>query len=238
MVLDLRMHDSHDPKRTPAPALSLSAPRAPVPPITVQRSRIVTRMGIPLGTGVDTVTINTGWFADNYMTVLGPIAQLGVFPLPLGMGKTAPVSNEDIARVAVGALVNPAPHIGKYYRPTGPELLDPHQIAAVYAKVLGRPVKYQPFSERMFLKAMKVMGMDQPLHAQARHYFEEYRRGAFEVGAPNDVVLEVGGSQPEDFETITRRYVAANPMARRSFGEQAACAGRLREDSTGTDTEP
>jgi hypothetical protein len=170
--------------------------------------------------GVDTVTINTGWFADNYMTVLGPIAQLGVFPLPLGMGKTAPVSNEDIARVAVGALTNPAPHIGRYYRPTGPELLDPRQIAAVYAKVLGRPVKYQPFSERMFLKAMKVMGLERHFIAQAHHYFEEYRRGAFEVGAPNDVVLEVGGSQPEDFETITRRYVAGNPMARQSFANK------------------
>ena len=177
--------------------------------------------------GVDSVTINTGWFADNYMTVLGPIAQLGVFPLPLGEGKTAPVSNEDIARVVVGALVNPASHVGKYYRPTGPELLDPHQIAAIYGKVLGRPVKYQPFSERMFLKAMKVMGLEPHFIAQAHHYFEEYRRGAFEVGAPNDVVLEVGGSQPEDFETITRRYVAANPMARPSLGNKLRAVADL-----------
>jgi NAD(P)H dehydrogenase (quinone) len=102
-------------------------------------------------------------------------------------------------------------------RPTGPELLDPHQLTEVYAKVLGRPVKYQPFSERMFFKALKAMGMERHFMAQARHYFEEYRRGAFEVGATNDVVLEVGGSEPEDFETITRRYVAANPMARPSL---------------------
>jgi uncharacterized protein YbjT (DUF2867 family) len=177
--------------------------------------------------GVDTVTINTGWFADNYMTVLGPIAQLGVFPLPLGEGKTAPVSNEDIARVAVGALVNPAPHVGKYYRPTGPELLNPHQLTAIYAKVLGRPVKYQPFSERMFLKALKALGMQRHFIAQARHYFEEYRRGAFEVGAPNDVVLEVGGSQPEDFEAITRRYVAATPMARRTLANKLRAVADL-----------
>ena len=175
--------------------------------------------------GVDTVTVNTGWFADNYMTVLGAIAQLGVFPLPLGKGKTAPVSTEDIARVVVGALTNPAPHIGKFYRPTGPELLDPHQVVAVYARVLGSPVKYQPFSERMFLKALKSMGMHPHFIAQARHYFEEYRRGAFEVGAPNDVVLEVGGSQPEDFETITRRYVASNPMARRTFANKLRALG-------------
>jgi hypothetical protein len=148
---------------------------------------------------VDTVTINTGWFADNYMTVLGTIAQLGLFPLPLGDARTAPVSNEDIARVVVGALTNPSPRIGKYYRPTGPELLDPHQIAAVYAKVLGRPVKYQPLSERMFLKALTA----------------------------NDVVLEVGGSEPEDFETITRRYVAANPMAQRNWANKLRAVGEF-----------
>jgi len=73
--------------------------------------------------GVDSVTINTGWFADNYMAVLGTIAHLGIFPFPLGEGRTASVSNEDIARVVVGALVNPAPHVGKFYRPTGLELL-------------------------------------------------------------------------------------------------------------------
>ncbi len=175
--------------------------------------------------GVDSVTINTGWFADNYMAVLGTIAQLGIFPFPLGEGRTAPVSNEDIARVVVGALVNPAPHVGKYYRPTGPELLDPHQLAAVYAKVLGRPVKYQPLSDRMFLKALKVMGMEPHMMSQLRHYVEEYRRGALEVGAPNDVVLEVGGSEPEDFETITRRYVAANPMTRRTIANKLRALG-------------
>jgi NAD(P)H dehydrogenase (quinone) len=165
---------------------------------------------------VETVTVNTGWFADNYMRVLGTVAQLGLFPFRLGEGKTAPVSNEDIARVVVGALTDPAPHVGNYYRPTGPELLDPHQLAAVFAKVLGRPVKYQELSEHMFLKALKATGI--PIHqmAQLQHYLQDYRRGSFEAGGVTDAVLRVGGSQPEDFETITRRYVAADPMARPS----------------------
>jgi len=169
---------------------------------------------------VDTVTVNTGWLADNYMEVLGTVAQLGIFPFRLGEGKTAPVSNEDVARVAVGALTDPAPHLGKFYRPTGPELLDPHQLAAIYEKVLERPVRYQELSEKMFLKALKSMGIAPYLVANLRHYVEDYRRGSFEEGAPNDVVLEVGGSRPEDFETITRRYVAANPMSRPSLSNK------------------
>jgi uncharacterized protein YbjT (DUF2867 family) len=170
--------------------------------------------------GVDTISVNPGWFADNYMEVLGTVAQLGIFPYPLGDGKTAPVSNEDVARVAVGALVNPGPHIGKYYRPSGPELLAPHQLAATFGKVLGRSVTYQDMSPRMFLKALKVSGMSPFLMNQLQYYLEEYRRGGFAAGAPNDVVQRVGGSAPEDFETITRRYVAANPMTRRSLANK------------------
>ena len=167
--------------------------------------------------GVDSIRVNPGWFADNYMAVLGTVAQLGIFPYALGLGRAAPVSNEDIARVVVGALVNPAPHVGKYYRPSGPELLDPHQLAAIFEKVLGRSVAYQNMSPRMFNKALKVSGIGSLQISQLQHYLEEYRRGGFAAGAPNDVVQRVGGSAPEDFETITRRYVAANPMTRPSL---------------------
>jgi uncharacterized protein YbjT (DUF2867 family) len=93
--------------------------------------------------GLDVVTVNPGWFADNYMAALEPIAQLGMMGLPLGSGLNAPPSNEDIAKVIVAALADPAPHIGKTYRPTGPRLLSPQEIAATFGKVLGRPVKYQ-----------------------------------------------------------------------------------------------
>lgn len=37
----------------------------------------------------------------------------------------------------------PAPRIGKVYRPTGPRLLSPDQIAAAFAKVLDRKVTYR-----------------------------------------------------------------------------------------------
>ena len=170
--------------------------------------------------GVDSIRVNPGWFADNYMAVLGTVAQLGIFPYALGLGRAAPVSNEDIARVVVGALVNPAPHVGKYYRPSGPELLDPHQLAAIFEKVLGRSVAYQNMSPRMFNKALKVSGIGPLQISQLQHYLEEYRRGGFAAGAPNDVVQSVGGSAPEDFETITRRYVAANPMTRPSLSNK------------------
>ena len=75
------------------------------------------------------VTVQPGWFADNYFAVIGQAAQFGLFGLPLGQGLNAPPSNEDVARVIVACLADPSPHIGKAYRPTGPKLLSPPAIA-------------------------------------------------------------------------------------------------------------
>lgn len=170
--------------------------------------------------GVDLVLVNPGWFADNYMALLEPISQLGIFPMPLGEGRTAPVSNKDIAGVVVCALTNPASHIGKIYRPTGAKILTPDEIADSFARVLNRPVRYQNISEAMFFKATKSMGIEPRLQSQLRYYLEEYRRGGFEVGAPNDAVLEVGGRPPEDFETTIRHYLNHNPVSKRTLANK------------------
>lgn len=170
--------------------------------------------------GIDTVIVNPGWFADNYMAAMEPIAQLGMMPMPLGEGLNAPPSNEDIARVVVGALTNPARHAGKTYRPTGPELLSPDQIAATFGKVLRRPVKYRDVPLSMFSKVAKALGLPDFVIAQLHWYFQEYQKNAFGQGAPTNALVDVTGQPPEDFETIVRRYVATSPYARRSVGSR------------------
>ena len=167
--------------------------------------------------------INVGWFAENYFWVLEPIAQLGIMPMPLGDGnvkKNSPPSNEDIAAVTVASLIDPVAHAGKVYRPTGPELLSPNEIAAIMGKALGRKVRYQDISEAMLLRALKVQGFPEMMPTQLRLYADEYRRGAFAVNAPTNVVREVTGKEPEDFETITRRIVATRPEAAQNVGNK------------------
>ncbi len=178
---------------------------------------------------VDVVTINPGWFADNYMAALEPIAQFGMMPMPLGDGMNAPPSNEDIARVIVGALTNPSRHIGKTYRPTGPRLLSPTDIAATFAKVLSRPVKYFDAPGPMFTKVARALNFPDFTTAQVLWYFEDYKRNAFAVGAPTQAVLEVSGREPEDFETIVRRYAVKSALAKRGVAPMArALAGMLK----------
>jgi len=167
--------------------------------------------------GLDVVTINPGFFADNYMAALEPMAHFGLMGLPLGKGLNAPPSNEDIARVIVGALIDPAPHIGKSYRPTGPRLLSPDEIASAIGKALGRKVTYQDVPMKLFFKVAKSLGISEFVIEELSYFLLDYQRNAFGVGAPTNAVLEVGGQAPEPFEETARRYVAASGFGERSF---------------------
>jgi NAD(P)H dehydrogenase (quinone) len=173
------------------------------------------------------ITINPGWFADNYMAALEPISQFGLMALPLGDGLNAPPSNEDIARVIVGGMVDPAPYIGKTFRPTGPRLLSPQEIAATFGKVLGRKVRYQNAPINLFFKFGKSIGLSDFIMVQLYFFLLDYQRGSFGVGAPTDTVRAIGGAEPEEFETIVRRYVARSPFAKRTIGRTAKAAWNL-----------
>jgi len=166
--------------------------------------------------------VNPGFFADAYLVTIGLAAHLGVFPWMYGNSRNAPPSNEDIARVAVAALMDPARHAGKSYHPTGPELLGAEDMAKAIGRAVGRSVRVVPTPTWLFMKAARNFGMPIDLMSNVRYYIDDHKRGAFELGAPTSDVLDVTGSPAEDFETIARRY-AALPRNRRTFGN------RLRE---------
>jgi hypothetical protein len=126
-----------------------------------------------------------------------------------GNSRNAPPSNEDIARVAAAALMDPARHAGKRYRPTGPELLGAEDMAKAIARAVGRrSVKVLPTPTWLFMKTARMGGMPIDLMSNVRYYIDDHKRGAFELAAPTTDVLDVTGRPPEDFETIARRYAA------------------------------
>lgn len=166
--------------------------------------------------GVAHVRVNPGYFADNYLQMIGYAAHLGVFPDITNDSKDAPPSNEDIARVVAAALLDPDKHAGKRYRPTGPELLSVGDMAEILSRVLGRKVRRIDLPWWMFLKAARGRNIGDFLASNLRYYTEDHKQGAFALCAPTNDVLEVAGRPAEDFETIARRY-AALPEAQRNF---------------------
>lgn len=190
---------------------------------------------ISMRSELSVTTVNPGWFADNYLMVLDMAAHLGVFTMPLGDGdtkKNAPPSNEDIAAVVAAALAEPETHSGKTYRPTGPDLLSPNEIADAMGSALGRRVQYRNISERMMVKALKALPPSNYSVAavtQLAIYAEEYRRGTFAVNAPTDVVSRVGGREPEPFDSVVKRAVAGRQDLSKSMARSAqALAGFLK----------
>jgi NAD(P)H dehydrogenase (quinone) len=167
------------------------------------------------------VAVDPGFFADNYMNLMPQAAQLGVLPMPIGAGRNAPPSNEDIARVAVGALLHPHRHDGRAYRPTGPTLLTGAEIADAMGEALGRRVRHIDIPPWMFMKALRAnekrLGFNEYTQSGLRHYLPETALGTWEVGGPTTHVRDVAGVEPEDFLTIARRY-ANGPDTRRSAG--------------------
>lgn len=131
-----------------------------------------------------------------------------------------------MVRVIAEILARPEGHTGKTYRPTGPTLLSPQDIAAILGKVLGRKVTYRNAPMRMLSKVMRhrlslcnLAGYEQ--------YVVHYQKNAFAVNAPTDVVRRITGREAEDFETIARRYVATTPEAKPSFPIQARLMLRM-----------
>ena len=143
-------------------------------------------------------------------------AFLGVYPMPVrGESRNAPPSDEDIARVAVAALIDPVRHAGKTYRPTGPEMISMNDMTRILGRVVGRKVRHIKVPMWMFLKAAQMGGLESFLLSELPYYIQDHNEGAFALGGPTDHVLAVTGRQPEDFETISRRY-AAQPRAQRT----------------------
>lgn len=177
--------------------------------------------GLP---GINVVTLNPGFFADNYLRLIDFAAQLGIFPMPTGDSQNAPPSNEDIARLAAAVLLDPARHSGQVYRPTGPDLLSARDMAGIMGKVLGRKVRHIDMPMFMFLKAARALGLSAFELSGIQHYLAEHKFGAFALQAPTDHVLKVTGQPAESFETTVSRY-ALRPEASRSVINMVSTLG-------------
>ena len=164
--------------------------------------------------------INPGMFADNFLRVMDFAALLGIYPILTGQGKAAPVSNEDIARVAVAVLMAPERHAGMSYRPTGPKLLSGREMGQIVANVVSHRVLPLPLPFWLFRKVAQQQGIEPILISGFRYYVEEMKRGTFELeGGVTEVVEALTGAPAESFETTARRY-AAMPFAKQTFGNR------------------
>lgn len=161
--------------------------------------------------GIALTVVNPGLFAEEpYLSTLRFAALLGIYPFPADVNsRSAPPAVDDIARVVVAALLDPAKHDRRTYRPTGPESISIEDTVTILSRVLGRTVRHVRLPWWMFYKAAKMQGLQAYTLASFRNYMHELDLGTFAFNAPTTDVFEVTGVQPEAFDSIVGRYAAA-----------------------------
>jgi uncharacterized protein YbjT (DUF2867 family) len=95
--------------------------------------------------GLPVVTVRPTVFLEGFFLQLAApgVGASDTLALPMGGGKTSPVSAVDVARAVAVILDDPAAHIGQIYDLTGPESADLDHYARVFSEALGRPIRYR-----------------------------------------------------------------------------------------------
>ena len=95
--------------------------------------------------GLPVVTVRPTIFLEGFFLQLAAprLQAADELALPMGNGKTSPISAVDVARAVAVILDDPAPHIGRSYDLTGPESADLDTFAAEFSEALGRHIEYR-----------------------------------------------------------------------------------------------
>jgi uncharacterized protein YbjT (DUF2867 family) len=95
--------------------------------------------------GLPVVTVRPTVFLEGFFLQLATtgVRATDELTLPMGGGKTSPISAVDVARAAAVIVDDPAPHIGQIYDLTGPESADLNHDARAFSEALGRPIRYR-----------------------------------------------------------------------------------------------
>ena len=134
------------------------------------------------------------------------IVEHGVFRLPFGIGRHAPIAAEDQGRVIAAILCNPAPHAGKTYELCGPIEMDYHGVAAAISEELGRPVVYEPIEITDYRRQLEALAMPEQMIQHLCAVAEDYRAGLF---AGTDRVIEaITGIPPMTVQAFVEAHRA------------------------------
>jgi uncharacterized protein YbjT (DUF2867 family) len=157
--------------------------------------------------GVGFTHLRPNSFMQNYITYCAQtINAQGTIFLPHGDGKMSVSDVEDIAAVAVKALLEPG-HMGKAYDLTGPVALDNTEMAATLSDVLGRSVHYMDIPDMMVEAGLKGMGTPDVIIGALNELSAANRESR--LAEVTEGVATVLGRPPRTFEEFARANAGA-----------------------------
>jgi uncharacterized protein YbjT (DUF2867 family) len=85
--------------------------------------------------------IRPNYFMQNDASLKDPLTKAGIYPMPLGKVGISAVDIRDIAEATAIVLTSDS-HMGKTYNLNGPTPLSGPRAAAIWSKLLGKPIHY------------------------------------------------------------------------------------------------
>jgi uncharacterized protein YbjT (DUF2867 family) len=155
-------------------------------------------------TGIATTILQPAGFMQNYATFQAQQVLAGEIAAPHGKAKKSMVDARDIAAVAAVILLNPTQHAGKSYLLTSKDSLSEAESAAILAKVLGRPVRYQATTLDATVEGMKQWGLPEEI-IELMSSLHQIVAAGYAAGTTDDVELLLG-RKPISFEQFARDY--------------------------------
>jgi uncharacterized protein YbjT (DUF2867 family) len=159
--------------------------------------RLMAAEGTVRESGAGWTIVRPDWFNQNFDEgFFQPAVVAGELALPLGDHRQAFVDADDIAAVAVAALVEDD-HAGHSYEVRGPEALSFPDALGIIGRASGRSIRYRGTAED-YRAAQSALGFpDEQTEQEIAAFAALQEEGDSE---PNDVVRRITGREPKEFE--------------------------------------
>lgn len=109
--------------------------------------------------GVPFVLLRHGWYCENYIFRVQAAVASGTLPHHSGEGRISAAPRADFAAAAVAILTAPEPQAGKVYELAGSKSFDFDELAAMAARISGKPVEAVYLPKPEFEAAIVALGM-------------------------------------------------------------------------------
>jgi uncharacterized protein YbjT (DUF2867 family) len=149
--------------------------------------------------------VRPGGFMSNAYQWIRTINAEGAVYNPMGDAKFPPIAPEDIAEVAVKALLDPSLS-GEVFELTGGELLSIREQVNILARVLGRPIRCVDVPAETAVQNLIRGGVPEQIAAAVGESYQAVRNGR--IVAFTDTVEKVTGHKPMTFESWARKHAS------------------------------
>ena len=156
--------------------------------------------------GLPVVTVRPTVFLEGFFLQLAApgVRASDELALPLGGGKTSPISAVDVARAVAVILDDPAPHIGQIYDLTGPESADLDHYARVFSEALGRPIRYRDVPLPAWSQGLRQAGFPEHVVRHLSAMAELTRQGRYD--RMTDTMCKLTGEAPTNMRDFVKLH--------------------------------